>query len=102
MTNYTCDSCGRDFKIRIKTEKLERDIEKVYFKCPRCKQEYIAYYTDVDIRAKQERMKILENTHGLAQEANNTKFAQRLESMMKRYKTEIEYDMYKLQLQIES
>lgn len=40
-------------------EKVDVDIEKVYFKCERCQREYVAYYLDAEIRSMQAEMKTL-------------------------------------------
>ena len=54
----TCDGkdgCKKEFNIdRLEVEKLDNDIEKIYFICPHCGKEYISFYTDRHIRKKQE------------------------------------------------
>ncbi len=59
----TCDAkdgCKKEFDLdRFEVEKLGNGIEKTYFKCPHCGKEYIAFYTDKDIRMKQFRIRKL-------------------------------------------
>lgn len=43
----------------LKTGKLPRSVEKVYFTCPHCEHEYVAFYTDLETRKLQERMRRL-------------------------------------------
>ncbi len=51
-------SCGRGFKINeMPTEKLKGGIEKTYFTCPHCQEEYICFYTDEEIRKLQMRIR---------------------------------------------
>lgn len=53
-TKVTCDNCHKEFKIRqkiVKTEKLDNDVERTYFKCPHCKKEYTIAYADNEFRA---------------------------------------------------
>ncbi len=54
----TCDKCGEEFEIEVKTE-LIKNIEKTYFTCPHCKNEYIAFCTNQSVRRKQAEMKML-------------------------------------------
>ena len=37
-------------------------IEKVYFLCPHCQHEYVAFYTDAEIRGLQEQIRIVDQT----------------------------------------
>ena len=52
----TCnESCNKTFALtKFLTQKLDGGIEKVYFVCPHCQHEYVAYYTDAEIRGLQE------------------------------------------------
>lgn len=54
-----CDKCEKDFDIRLKTTSMRRGIKRVYFRCPYCKEEYTAYYTDTKIRKRQAEMRRL-------------------------------------------
>lgn len=52
-----CDTCQYEWELeKMETAKLD-DIEKVFFICPNCQKEYIAYYTDTEIRKIRARMK---------------------------------------------
>ena len=50
-----CDAgCGKSFVIKdLLTAKLDGGVEKAFFNCPHCGQEYVAYYTDPETRAMQ-------------------------------------------------
>lgn len=48
-----CDKCSKKFQIKVKTRKLPLGIEEIYFICPHCKEKYIGYYTNLEIRKKQ-------------------------------------------------
>ncbi|MHB9909245.1 hypothetical protein [Clostridium botulinum] len=50
-----CDKCKNDFEINIKTEKIKGDIERIYFICPHCGENYTSYYLNNRIRTKQEK-----------------------------------------------
>lgn len=54
-----CDAgCQRAFNVEsFVTGKLPGGIEKVYFKCPHCGKEYVAFYSDEEIRKLQARIR---------------------------------------------
>ncbi len=57
--NVVCDKCKHEFKVkpnRIKTKYITDDVEKMYFKCPKCKDEYIVGYRDSEVRDNIERI----------------------------------------------
>ncbi len=57
--NVVCDKCKHEFKVkpnRIKTKYITDDVEKMYFKCPTCKEEYIVGYRDSEVRDNIERI----------------------------------------------
>lgn len=52
-TKVTCDNCHKVFKIRqkiTKSEKLDNDVERTYFRCPHCKKEYTIAYADDEFK----------------------------------------------------
>lgn len=52
-----CDTCQYEWELeKMETTKLD-DIEKVFFICPNCQKEYIAFYTNAEIRKMRARMK---------------------------------------------
>lgn len=59
MENTYCDKCKKEFIIEVKTEKLEGNIERVYFTCPHCGEDYTSYYTNVLVQIKQRKVKEL-------------------------------------------
>lgn len=54
----TCDQgCTKEFEIKAaQTIKLDAGVEKTYFTCPYCQHEYVAFYTDDEIRKLQEKI----------------------------------------------
>ena len=57
----TCNNgCGKEFKIKsLNSRRLKDDIDQVYFTCPHCKREYIAYYLSSkvkDLQAEQRKL----------------------------------------------
>jgi hypothetical protein len=56
-----CDGeggCGKEFRVRrFATDKLGDGIEKTYFICPHCGKEFVGFYTDRNIRAKQKKIR---------------------------------------------
>ena len=58
----TCNTiCGKEFKIKaLNSRRLKDDIDQIYFTCPHCKREYIAYYLSSkvkDLQAEQRKLK---------------------------------------------
>ncbi len=52
------EGCGQQFEITdMPTIQLDDDIEKTYFTCPHCQHEYVAFYTDEEIRKLQVRIR---------------------------------------------
>lgn len=48
-----CDNCNKEFKftkIKLKEKKVTNEISKIYYKCPKCKYEYIVSYKDKEVR----------------------------------------------------
>ena len=86
--NVMCDGvdgCGKRFAIdKFMVEKLNNGIEKTYFKCQHCSKQFISFYTDKIIRAKQAKIRKM------------TK-----EEEMRRMKDVIATDMYNLRRSIE-
>lgn len=89
MRKVYCDKCRKDFKPRPRKEK-SGDVERVYLKCPKCKAEYTAYYTDSDIRAKEVRMRALQLNYN---KEKDIKQKIKLHDMMLELKNEIGKDM---------
>jgi len=58
-----CDNCNKEFKIKLKTQKVKDDIERVYFACPKCKTEYECYYTNDKVKSLQKQIQVLRNEY---------------------------------------
>ncbi|WP_125152343.1 hypothetical protein [Clostridium rectalis] len=57
-----CNKCKEGFEVSSKTQFYKgypEGIEETYFKCPNCGERYSLYFTDINIRHKQERIKRL-------------------------------------------
>lgn len=78
-----CDSgCAKEFQFEeAQLVKLESGVEKTYFNCPHCQREYVAFYTDAEIRKLQD--KIGEVIRGYARSGCNVKAALQKESKLK-------------------
>ena len=51
-----CDECKENFMFKKRTKKIKDDIKKIYFICPSCKKEYVAYYTNNLIEERQKEL----------------------------------------------
>lgn len=56
MNKVKCDSCNKEFEIKLQVKKHPGAVEETYFICPKCKERYVSYFTDKDIRAKQKQI----------------------------------------------
>lgn len=56
-----CDAgCKKEFTItKFRTRKVKNGIEKTFFLCPHCKQEYVAYYASAETLKLQKEMRKL-------------------------------------------
>lgn len=57
-----CDNCNKEFKfsrIKIKEQKITDGISKMFYKCPKCKCEYIIAYKDKEVRENIKRINLL-------------------------------------------
>lgn len=56
-----CDGdrgCGEEFHIaRLSVDYLADGVEKTYFICPHCAKEYVVFFTDEEIRRKQQEIR---------------------------------------------
>lgn len=58
VSAVTCNNCKRKFEIkRIQTEDMGNGIERTFFSCSFCLQEYTGFYTDESIRTQQEKIR---------------------------------------------
>ncbi|ALA12727.1 hypothetical protein ABNB59_20600 [Paenibacillus larvae] len=51
--------CNKEFFAAFRTKRLKNGIEKIFFTCSQCGEEYVCYYTDPDIRQDQKRLRYL-------------------------------------------
>lgn len=96
-----CNDCKKQFHIEPKEENLENDVSRTYFKCLHCKKEYTAYYSNILIKKKQEKIGMLNNKY-LSQRDLEPKKALKTYNQIKKLKKEIGRDMDKLQKRIEA
>ncbi|ARF67227.1 hypothetical protein B7C51_04455 [Paenibacillus larvae subsp. pulvifaciens] len=55
--------CNKEFFAAFRTKRLKNGIEKIFFTCSQCGEEYICYYTDASIRKDQKRLRGLRLKH---------------------------------------
>lgn len=54
------NGCGKEFKLAsLNSRRLKDDIDQMYFTCPHCKREYVAYYLNGKVKALQARQRKL-------------------------------------------
>lgn len=59
-TTHCNEGCGKSFTLnRFRTRKVKHSNEKLYFLCPHCKQEYVAYYASKETKRLQKQMRQL-------------------------------------------
>lgn len=57
-----CDQgCNKSFSIsKFKTQKVKAGNEKTFFRCPHCRQEYVAYYSSPETKQLQKKIRKLQ------------------------------------------
>lgn len=57
-----CDhGCKKSFSIsKFKTQKVKAGNEKTFFRCPHCRQEYVAYYSSIETKQLQKKIRKLQ------------------------------------------
>lgn len=82
MQRVKCDKCSDIFKITLVTTQLPNEVEKNYFTCPTCKEEYITHVTDRWARKEQKEIRAIN------EKLNKRK--RRLQSHMEELKNQIQ------------
>lgn len=54
-----CVECGKNFEVESLEVTTTKEAEKHSFFCPRCGQEYIAFFKDASVKEKQAKIKKL-------------------------------------------
>lgn len=62
MDKTHCDKCGKSFRIKPKTRTVKINIKETYFRCPHCKEKYIAFVMDGACRKLQREIKKLQQS----------------------------------------
>ncbi|MDI9456824.1 MAG: hypothetical protein QM344_02625 [Bacillota bacterium] len=82
------EGCAKEFKIKsLNSRRLKDDIDQIYFTCPHCKREYIAYYLSSkvkDLQAEQRKL-MAENNR-----AEVESMKRKIKAEMDRVRAEIE------------
>jgi transcription initiation factor IIE alpha subunit len=87
-----CDSCDNDFEIEMKTESIGETVEKNFFTCSHCDQEYVSYYMDQSIRKKQADLKMLWRNIRFATTAKNyNKLQMKIDELEKEIKQDLKH-----------
>src|SRR5699024_3833936 len=83
----SCNECQQTFSIpelKIDSIKIQSSsIERHYFKCPNCDQQYTAYYLNDDMKRLQKKIRVLKNkpTLNIKQRNQLLKLTRKLTSM---------------------
>lgn len=80
---------------------LEQDICKVHFYCPECNKEYICYYTNEKIKAKQAEIRELVKRQRGNRGNKDTILAAKLNKRYRKLKKEVKGEMDRLKVRIE-
>ena len=94
---YCNEGCNNQFYVDFKTDKLPGNVEKTYFNCTHCNHEYVAFYTDLETRKLQEKMRKLQK-----QFTNPNEDFSKLNKQEKKLQKLIKASMDKLRNRIES
>lgn len=75
MIRVACDAgCKQQFTIHdFQHSNLDGGVEKTFFTCPHCQHEYVALYTDEEIRNLQEKFRKVQSK--FANQHNDSKVA---------------------------
>ncbi|MBS4188639.1 hypothetical protein KHA94_00195 [Bacillus sp. FJAT-49705] len=57
-----CNECQKDFLIDLKEKKHPKGIIETYFVCTHCKNRFIAFVTNQNVRKKQHQMRKLQSS----------------------------------------
>ncbi len=80
--------CGKEFKLAsLNSRRLKDDIEQMYFTCPHCKREYIAYYLSSKVKDLQARQRKLKSGN---KRAEVEKMKLKIKAEMDRVRAEVE------------
>lgn len=56
------EGCGKQFEVNgFQTARLPGAVEKTFFTCPHCQREYVAFYTDSEVRQLQDKMRRIQS-----------------------------------------
>lgn len=56
------EGCGKQFEVKgFQTARLPGAVEKTFFTCPHCQHEYVAYYTDPEVRQLQDKIRRIQS-----------------------------------------
>ncbi|MBC8590617.1 hypothetical protein [Wansuia hejianensis] len=99
MKNTYCDKCKKGFIVEVKSEQLEGNIERVYFTCPHCGEDYTSYYTNVLVQIKQR--KVRELAEKFEKERNPLK-AEKIFKQYQKAKKTVGEEMEKLRKRIQA
>ncbi|ASA22097.1 hypothetical protein [Paenibacillus donghaensis] len=56
------EGCGEQFEVKgFQKERLPGAVEKTFFTCPHCQREYVAFYTDTEVRQLQDKIRRIQS-----------------------------------------
>lgn len=92
-----CDVCGEEFGIEIQEEEVNKELSRVFLKCPHCDQEYTVHYTSDVIKKKQ---KEIREIAAQIQKQRGKRNFDKIDKLNKKYlklKEELKKDMNELE-----
>lgn len=91
-----CDKCSKEFELtQINTESFEllsNNVERHYFECPNCKEQYTTHYLNDQLKEMQEEIRQLQKKQSLKVKQKNklAKLKRKIIFMHNQLKMEIE------------
>jgi len=88
-----CEDCKNDFELKLQTEQVDDNCERVFFDCPYCTRRYITQYTNDKIREKQARIREMREEYNNARGIDTdkaVKIFEKYEKLKKEIKTDME------------
>jgi transcriptional regulator NrdR family protein len=89
--NVNCDYCHNEFQISLNKVAVQKDIERNYFTCPHCKNDFTSFYTNKSIRGKQiKSQKLWEKFHTTKTINKKENIQKQVEKLKEEIRVEIE------------
>lgn len=96
-----CDDCKKEFTMDIKEKRIENSITKAYFTCPHCCKEYVSYYSDENIKQKQQEIQEVIKKQRYNRGTTDINYSNKLNKQYKKLKNQLKKDMELLKIKVE-